>query len=452
MGRYFGLIVGLAQDLPPLKNSPHAMTVVGKDKSFTLLAADDDKKREWVQDLGEQIKTTSAADGDTWHGAWVDVEGVADLMVDAAGKPCKPFTVYNIKLQTSPKTPEKTIQKRFSEFHKLNSALLKKHKGAKLPDMPPKHIPRALRIGAAGNENVVDIRRVALDSYLQELIANVNLRHDELLQQFLEEDLPLDFERHEEASSDKPLASQLEFTGVEGGGMSAEEKAEAEGRRLEVERKLSELREHKEMLAAQIEFPEEDEDVSEQQEELEGVLEEIESLSAEVQDLARQLLGGTPTSGSVGEMARDSMAGGSTGGESGGTARELNAEAGDCGGLILIEKMNPGGAKIDKAAIATLMEGPGGVPDDSGLFDMLRQSDEWQCKWFVCQEGMMSIHESEEAWHRFESIAVIPTDLLKVSDPKAPRQGAPHAFRMEVDTSVKGSMSRVQIGTGFQQK
>jgi hypothetical protein len=35
---------------------------------------------------------------------------------------------------------------------------------------------------------------------------------------------------------------------------------------------------------------------------------------------------------------------------------------------------------------------------------------------------------------------------------QTPRDGAPWAFRLEVDTSVKGSMARIQIGSGFQKK
>jgi hypothetical protein len=44
---------------------------------------------------------------------------------------------------------------------------------------------------------VVEVRRVALDAYLQELLANVNLRHDDHLREFLEEEEALQFERHE---------------------------------------------------------------------------------------------------------------------------------------------------------------------------------------------------------------------------------------------------------------
>jgi hypothetical protein len=121
------------------------------------------------------------------------------------------------------------------------------------------------------------------------------------------------------------------------------------------------------------------------------------------------------------ELARESIASGSSGGGGGGgdgATRELNASAGDCGGVVLIEKKDPTGQKVSKSDVNALMDGPGGAPDDAGLFTLLRGSNEWVAKWFVCQDGNMSIHEDEAAWHRFESIAVIPVDLLKGSDPK----------------------------------
>jgi hypothetical protein len=152
--------------------------------------------------------------------------------------------------------------------------------------------------------------------------------------------------------------------------------------------------------------------VADEKEELEGVTEEIDSLTAELQNLKKTL---TLSSGSMNEMARESVASAGGGGE--GAHRDLDESAGDCGGVVLIEKKCEG-EKLDKAQVNMLLEGPGGVPDDTGLFSLLRNSDEWMAKWFVCQDGNMSIHEDEAAWHRFEAIAIIPADMLKVSDPK----------------------------------
>ena len=405
------------KDLPELSKLPHALMVVGKDKSFTFLAADEEKKQLWVREVREQI--ASISDDGQWNGAWVDVEGVEDRTTDKDGKECKVYTVYLIKMQTSPKVEPKVIGKRFSEFHKLNATLKKKYPGATLPQMPPKHIPRALRLNKAGNENVVDVRRVALDSYLAELLANVNLRHDDDLQKFLEEEEPLEFERSAEATFARPLGRES----------SSAEADAAEDSRREIERRLAGLRENKEMLEAQIEFPEEGDDTTEQEEELEGVNEEIESLEAEVQELARASTSMSMSSHSSDALSRGSMASASSPAEGGaaGAKRALNTEAGDFGGIVLIEKDGIGD-KLDTAALRALeetfalAEGEAALEPERQLFDMLTASSTWQAKWFVCtaEEGMLSIHEDEEAWHRFESIAVIPVDMMKASDPKVP--------------------------------
>ena len=92
-----------------------------------------------------------------------------------------------------------------------------------------------------------------------------------------EEEEPLEFERSAEATFARPLGRES----------SSAEADAAEDSRREIERRLAGLRENNEMLEAQIEFPEEGDDTTEQEEELEGVNEEIESLEAEVQELAR---------------------------------------------------------------------------------------------------------------------------------------------------------------------
>ena len=98
----------------------------------------------------------------------------------------------------------------------------------------------------------------------------------------------------------------------------------------------------------------------------------------------------------------------------------MDESAGDCGGLVLIEKKCEG-EKIDKTQVNMLLNGPGGKPDDAGLFALLQNSNEWVAKWLVCQDRNMIIYDDEAAWHRSEAIAVIPVDMLKVSDPKVRR-------------------------------
>lgn len=80
-------------------------------------------------------------------------------------------------LQLAESLPRKTIFKRYSEFHKLDKGIRESpaNRGSRFPELPPKHMIKMFRTTEM-NEKVVEIRRVALESYLQELIADVNLR------------------------------------------------------------------------------------------------------------------------------------------------------------------------------------------------------------------------------------------------------------------------------------
>jgi hypothetical protein len=95
------------KDLPVGKLVPHGMTVVGTDKSITLLAPNADCKKQWLKDINAQVDAVSSGE---WHGAWVDVEGTEDQFKEGSGKP---FTVYKIAVQTSPDNPPKRIIKRY---------------------------------------------------------------------------------------------------------------------------------------------------------------------------------------------------------------------------------------------------------------------------------------------------------------------------------------------------
>lgn len=125
------------------------------------------------------------------------------LIPSSEQKQCKTgrYTVYCIELYLNGKCNK--IERRYSEFHKLNRTLKKYFNQDRIPQLPPKRVVRNL------SEKLIEYRRTSLEDYLKKVLKNIGLDVAKELNEFL--NLPLPNESIGNVNSNKTIENQSKF-------------------------------------------------------------------------------------------------------------------------------------------------------------------------------------------------------------------------------------------------